>query len=209
MKKKISYPIELSTDQEFKEIVEKLVAEYNIEEIVETGTYCGMGSTLIFAETNLPVFSIECNARHIAVAQKSLKNYPNVSILHGYSLKHKEMLEFIFKDTIYEKNPKLRREGGNKAPLFYLQEIFCTADAENLLIKLVNNNKWQLVFLDSSGGVGYLEFKKFMSIKHLKKKVLMLDDIQHVKHYRSVQELKKMGMPFHYSKSKRWGWAKF
>ena len=208
MKEKISYPIELSTDQEFKEMVEKLVAEYSIEEIVETGTYCGTGSTLIFAKTNLPVFSIECNARHVAAAKKSLKNYPNVSILQGYSLKHKEMLEFIFKDTIYEKNPKLRREGESKAPLFYLQEISCSTLAEKLLIKLVNNNKRQLVFLDSSGGVGYLEFKKFMSIKHLKKKVLMLDDIQHVKHYRSVQELKKMGIPFHYSKSKRWGWRK-
>jgi len=37
----------------------------------------------------------------------------------------------------------------------------------------------------------------------------MLDDVDHVKHYRSVQELKKRGIKFHYAKSKRWGWASF
>ncbi len=205
----ISYPVELSTDLEFKKTVDKLIKKYAIEEIIETGIGTGKGSTLIFAKTNLPVCSIECNAKHIAVAKKHLKDYPNVSILHGYSLEHNEMVKFIFKDSIYGKKLRLKREGGSRAPLYYLQEISCSAPAEDLLIKLINNDKKQLILLDSSGGIGYLEFKKFMSMSYLKKKVLMLDDIQHVKHYRSVQELKKKGIKFHYSSSKRWIWAKF
>ncbi|MFA4889650.1 MAG: hypothetical protein WC628_08785 [Candidatus Omnitrophota bacterium] len=91
---------ELSTDSAFKPMVERLIAKYNIEEIVETGTYFGRGSSLIFAKTNLPVFSIECNARHVAIAKQNLKDYPNVSIFHGYSLRRKEMIEFIFEDSI-------------------------------------------------------------------------------------------------------------
>ena len=209
MKKEASYPTELSADPEFKETVEKLVAECNIEEIVETGTYCGTGSTLIFAETKLPVFSIECNAGHVAIAKKNLRNHPNVAVLHGHSLKYREMLEFIYKDTVYEKKPELKREGGSRAWLYYLGEISCRTPAENLLVKLIGNNKRQLVLLDSSGGVGYLEFQKFMRIKHLERKVLMLDDVRHVKHYRSVQELKNRGVKFHFSDSKRWGWARF
>lgn len=204
-----SYPPELSVDLEFKKTVNMLINKYAIEQIIETGIGFGKGSTLIFAKTDLPVFAIECNAQHIGMAKKHLKDYPNVSILHGYSLKHKEMIKFIFKDNVYEKYPKLKREGGNKAPLFYLQEISCHAPAENLLARLISNNKRQLVLLDSSGGVGYLEFKKFMSIDYLKNKVLMLDDVRHVKHYRSVKELKKKSIKFNYCNSKRWGWAKF
>ena len=60
---------------------------------------------------------------------------------------------------------------------------------------LINNNKRQIVFLDSAGGVGYLEFKTFMKLpkKNLNSKILILDDVMHIKHYRSVKELKNMG----------------
>jgi len=205
----IHYPLEPSADPEFKPVMKNIIKKFDVQEIVETGTRIGTGSTLIFAQTKLPVFSIECNAKHVAEAKKNLRGYPNVTILHGYSLKLKTMLKFILEDDIYNRNFNLRREGGRLAQVYYLHEISCSAVPENLLIKLINNSKQQLILLDSSGGAGYLEFKKVMSIKYLKNKILMLDDIKHVKHYRSVKELKKLGIKFHYSRSKRWGWAKF
>lgn len=207
--KGVDYPVALSSDPAFKKTVEVLVERFAIEEIVETGTYLGTGSTLVFAQTGLPVYSIECNPLLVTRARKNLKKYLNVSIIHGYSLRQKEMIEFIMRDTIYERDTALAREGGRRAPLVYVDEVSRRRCPQAVLARLINNPKRQLVLLDSAGGVGYLEFEKFMSIPYLKNKVLMLDDINHVKHYRSVQELKKKGLRFHPSSSKRWGWVSF
>ena len=77
----------------------------------------------------------------------------------------------------------------------YKNEINMDSDFENALPFLINNDTKQIVFLDSAGGVGYLEFKTFMKLpkKNLVNKILILDDVMHVKHYRSVTELKNMG----------------
>ena len=207
--KDLPYPMELTCDPAFKKTVARLVKRFAIEEIVETGTYLGTGSTLVFAQTGLPVKSVECDAACVAQARKNLKGYPAVSILHGYSLKQSEMLTFIMRDSIYEKNKTLAREGGCYAPLHYLGEISSRRCPQDILIRLINNKKRQLILLDSSGGVGYLEFKKVMSIRYLKNKVLMLDDVRHVKHYRSVRELRARGLRFHSCRSGRWGWVAF
>ncbi|MCX5750998.1 MAG: hypothetical protein NT099_04970, partial [Candidatus Saganbacteria bacterium] len=204
-----SYLYGLNEDRFFKKTVEQLVREYMIEEIIETGTYKGLGSTMVFARTNLPVFSIECNGTCVDMARDNLRDYPNVVILHGYSLKQKEIIQFLFQDNLDEKKWKAKAAGRGRGLFFCLRELSCPASAENLLIKLISNNKRQLVFLDSSDGVGWLEFKAFMAIKQRKKKILMLDDVQVVKHSRSVQELKRQGIKFHLSRTKRWGWASF
>jgi len=204
-----NYPVELSSEVDFAPTVFRLIRDFDIEQIVETGALFGLGSTLIFAQTGLPVFSIECNPKFVRLARRNLKCYPNVKIIQGYSLSRKKMIEFIARDKIYGQKPRLKREGGRYAPLGYMVEISQGPGQENLLIRLIDNPKRQLVLLDSCGGVGYLEFKCFMSTRYLKNKILLLDDINHVKHYRSLKELKKMGVTFHRSCSRRWGWARF
>lgn len=211
VKKKLTLPykLELSSDPEFIQLVFWLVGHFKIEEIVETGSFQGLGSTLVFAQTGLPVFSIECNRDLVETSRGNLKGFPNVKILLGYSLPRKEMLEFIIQDKIYETHPELYREGGSYAPLEYIREISQGRLKQNLLLRLIDNKKKQLVLLDSCGGIGYLEFKTFMSVPHLKNKILILDDIQHVKHYRSFCELKRRKIKLHLSKSRRWLWASF
>jgi hypothetical protein len=70
----------------------------------------------------------------------------------------------------------------------------------------------QLVFLDSAGGCGYMEFKEFINMpkSFLENKVLVMDDVDHVKHFRSFKELGEMGYDPQRSKdSGRFGWCTF
>jgi hypothetical protein len=63
--------------------------------------------------------------------------------------------------------------------------------------------------LDSAGGVGWLEFLYVMSLKpeYLENKILMLDDISHIKHVRSVQWLVDNGYDVQLSQEKRFAWC--
>ena len=173
--KKKNYPIK-SSSSDFKSTVDQLIKKYKPKQIIETGSYKGLGSTLVFAKTKKPVISIECNRDYAMKARRNLKNYNNVIILNAHSLKKKNLIKFI-------NNYK------------YKNEINVDSDFEDALFFLINNNKRQIVFLDSAGGVGYLEFKTFMKLpkKNLNSKILILDDVMHIKHYRSVKELKNMG----------------
>jgi hypothetical protein len=80
---------------------------------------------------------------------------------------------------------------------------------EDGLNLLCNNDRKQLIFLDSAGGVGYAEFMEVMSFHNdcLKNKIIMLDDIQHIKHCRSVAKLLEMGQDVHISAENRFAWC--
>ena len=80
---------------------------------------------------------------------------------------------------------------------------------ENGLDLFCNNDRKQLIFLDSAGGVGYAEFLEVMSYHtdFLNNKILMLDDVQHIKHCRSVAKLLEMGQDVHLSAENRFAWC--
>lgn len=182
----------------FSSTIEDLIKRFFIEEIIETGTFNGLGSTSVFAKTGIKVITIESCFEHFQQAKENLKEYKNVELHHALSLSLKEMEKFITEDDIYQSDlvlsGRLAIDGGQSGSSqnFYLNEVrgFSgeKASIEDLLFNLINNPKKQLVFLDSAGGVGFLEFKKFMSMEseYLKNKILVLDDVSHVKHYRSV-----------------------
>ena len=191
--RKKSYPLKSASNQ-FKNVVNELIKKYDPEQIIETGSYKGLGSTLIFAKTKKPIISIECNRDYVLKARKNLRRYKNVTILNAHSLKKKTLIEFI--NTYKFKYPKtVAREVDDKFFYKYKNEVDVDSDFENALPFLINNDKRQIVFLDSAGGVGYLEFTTFMKLpkKFLNNKILMLDDVMHIKHYRSIKNLQKMG----------------
>jgi hypothetical protein len=177
----------------------------------------------VFAKTGKRIISIESNFKNFETAKRNLEKYSNVELYHGSSLKIEDMEEFIDNDDIYEseeiKNGSLLvdvfTDSVSIIKNFYKREITatcsCNKGMEDILFKLINNNKRQLVFLDSAGGVGYLEFKKFMSLEDslLKNKVLLLDDISHVKHYRSVLFLKQKGYNVTISEDERFAFCVF
>jgi hypothetical protein len=62
------------------------------------------------------------------------------------------------------------------------------------LSEMKNNNP--LILLDSSGGVGYLEFKTTLDALNGKPFIIILDDIHHVKHHRSYLRILKTLLNF-------------
>lgn len=199
----IDYTIQLNT-LEFRSVVKELTDE--VDEVIETGTFHGDGSTRIFADTGKYVFSIECNYNNFVISSQNLAPYENVCVLHGLSLSKENLIKGLLNesfdlDVTYDsKYPKS----------FYMREISQNVVVENALELLCNNDRKQLIFLDSAGGVGYLEYLWVMNLpkEFLSKKILMLDDINHIKHYRSVKDLIEKGFDVQVSEDKRFAWAK-
>lgn len=204
----------------FSQIMENLIKENKIEEVIETGTFNGLGSTMIFAKIGIKTQTIESCLSSFFAAKDNLKNYSNVILHHGSSLKIQEMLDFIDQDDFYSsseiKIQNISIDGGSvDAKSFYKDEVtgfgYSAPPKEDILFNLINNPKKQLVFLDSAGGVGFLEFKKFMSIDESfrKNKILVLDDVAHIKHYRSVNFLKENKYNVSISSDKRFAYCIF
>ena len=200
------YSIELNSN-EFRDVVRRLVKDHDIDEVVETGTYLGTGSTAVFAGEDLDVFTVECNVNHLMQAAENLQGMSNVCFIHGLSLKRERIISGLMamefpKGGIYDStNPKV----------FYVQEANQAVLVEDALSLLAKNETRQLVFLDSGGGLGYLEFLEFMSwpLNVRRQKVLLLDDVTHVKHAKSVQSLKDWGFEVGVSQDGRFAWCQF
>jgi len=200
------YQIELNNNF-FSNSVKRVLSEnQDIEEIIETGTHVGAGSTKIWANTGLPVKTIEVNPEYWTQAIDNLKEFPNVELLLGASLLVSKMEHFIKENKEYYESAREKNIGceGPDAVNFYLAEVNGGGfsglfrdkpKSENLLLELINNNKKQLIFLDSAGGIGFLEYQEVMSLTKecLENKILFLDDVNHVKHHRSVENLKDRG----------------
>lgn len=200
------YGIELNSN-EFRDTVKRLVKEYDINEVVETGTFLGTGSTKVFAGEGLNVFTIECNPNHITQAVQNLEGLNNVCFIHGLSLKRENLIKGLMSMTF----PDGGIYDSTRPKVFYAQEVLQPVLVEDALSMFAKNETKQLVFLDSAGGVGYLEFIEFMSwpLNIRRNKVLLLDDVTHVKHERSVQSLKDWGFDVNVSKDGRFAWCQF
>jgi hypothetical protein len=200
------YNTELNSN-EFRDVVKRLVNEYNINEVVETGTFLGTGSTKVFAGEGLNVFTIECNPNHLTQAVQNLEGFNNVCFIHGLSLQREKLI----KDLMSMDFPDGGIYDSTRPKVFYTQEVLQPVLVEDALSLFANNDKRQLVFLDSAGGVGYLEFIEFMSwpLNIRRNKVLLLDDVTHVKHERSVQSLKDWGFDVNVSQDGRFAWCQF
>lgn len=209
-----NYCIHMNSDPEFSPVISSL--SLLVDEIIETGTNLGDGSTLVLAGSGKPVITLECNADYLAKAKENLAGFPNVQCVHGYSLFLDEMLSFIAQD---DKGRRLIRLGkvnsdvcSEQTTQFYSKEIGNYDIPENLLPDLIDNPKKQLILLDSAGGIGWLEFIVVMRLKkeYLENKILVMDDINHLKHSRSVKFLEeKYPGRLHKAKSLRWGWINF
>jgi predicted O-methyltransferase YrrM len=201
-----NYGIELNSN-EFRDTVKRLVKEYNINEVVETGTFLGTGSTKVFAGEGLNVFTIECNPNHITHAVQNLEGLDNVCFVHGLSLKRENLIKGIMSMTF----PDGGIYDSTRPKVSYIQEVLYPVLVEDALSLFAKNETKQLVFLDSAGGVGYLEFIEFMSwpLNIRRNKVLLLDDVTHVKHERSVQSLKTWGFDVNVSQDGRFAWCQF
>jgi hypothetical protein len=201
---KRDYSVNLN-NSEFKSVINDLLLNNDIDEIIETGAFNGLGSTSVFAETKKYVFSIECNYNNYVTATRNLQLYDNVCVIHGLSLNRKDLIDIL----LHEKFDIETKYDSDFPKTFYMREINQQVVLEDALDVFCNNDRRQLIFLDSAGGVGYAEFHKILQLpkNFLNKKILVLDDISHIKHKRSVEELESLGYKVNKSKDNRFAWS--
>jgi hypothetical protein len=203
------YDTRMSADPEFAPVVRRLAA--GLDGAVETGTYDGLGSTRVLAETGLPVTTVECDPGRHAAAVRNLAAHPNVRCLHAYSLPALALRAFVRAEAAAGPPAGVFADSADPAPS-YLAELGDHRLPEDVLPGLIDNDLAQMILLDSAGGVGLLEFLAVVGLppERLRRKVLVLDDVAHVKHYRSAAWLDaRLPGGLWRAASGRWGYIDF
>lgn len=189
------------------------VRQYRPRVVVETGTYLGTGSTRMIAEAFAPgapekFYTIEISRTNYETARQNLAHLGAVEVVWGLSVGREQARDFIRGDSfLWEAGSHgIEVEQPEDPVAFYLNEInadilglcSCVEDndcyrkpaaPENLLARLLSqyNDRRPLIALDSAGGLGWLEFQEVLRLQEGLPFVLFLDDVNHVKHYRSLK----------------------
>ena len=167
-------------------------------------------------ETPEVFYTYEINYKFYTKAVKNLKNFPFVKPIWGLSIHPDEAKAYIKQDEAilnHEKYPDVYIDDIENPVAFYLNEcdgylskdnsgilnkLFPITPKEgeepefNLLEKLLvkHNDGSPLIVLDSAGGTGYLEFITVEKTLQGKEFWILLDDIHHLKHFRSFEKIK-------------------
>ena len=168
-----------------------------IDIAVETGTHLGTGSTRIIADAFvasgcLPrtFWTIEANHGFWTQAKANLAGYKFVRPLWGCSVRASEARTFMLNDEALlhpERFPDVYIDDYSNPLTGYAAEA-TSGGEEDLLRKKLTSCKpddYPFVALDSAGGLGWLEFKIVEETLRDRDYLLFLDDIEHIKHFRS------------------------
>lgn len=197
--------IKMVHDQNLHSALNNLKKEVEFDYILETGTYRGDGSTELLAQVfhDTPslkkLYSCEVDQYSWEIAQSYLTKYPKVVCLHGLSVAKKDAIEFVNTDLAisqHEDYPDIYIDDISDPKEFYLNELSGQLSKSNeqkeilqeglicSILKKVEGNI--LICLDSAGGIGYLEFLTALQCLESKNNYwFLLDDIHHLKHFRS------------------------
>jgi len=161
----------------------------------------------------------EVDYRLYRKARKNLEAFPFVTPRWGMTVNYEEAKAFIKQDEAilhHDRYPDIFIDDVEDPQGFYLNELSGQLSKHHLrqswlsrLSQLFEKRKEPftenlfqehlpamasgktLVLLDSAGGVGYLEFQKVQEIMKNKTYFLILDDIHHLKHFRSYAHLQQ------------------
>lgn len=169
-------------------------------------------------------------------ARNNLKKYPFVKPIWGISIAKNEAIDFIKNDDaiIHHEQFEDIYIDNIKDPLnFYLNEVDGQLSKiifrENVIKKIIKKlfvekaprfhenyfekeipfikNKTPLILLDSAGGLGFLEFQTVCNLMKGNSFYLILDDIHHLKHFRSYEILKTNNDFVIIAEEKKHGWV--
>ena len=160
--------------------------------------------------------TVEANWKSWKKAKRNLQPYSFVKPLWGNTvdvkhasafimddevLKHPENYPDLLFDTPYnqqqfyldEINGKLGGRVSKRNMLAYLMDRSLHFSGSNLLTKYLQKFRGHepLIVLDSAGGIGWLEFQIVRETLGNQSYHILLDDINHVKHFRSYQAIQK------------------
>lgn len=181
----------MSATTELQHHITTLIAQETITKVVETGTYLGNGTTKAVLKGMrihgfvYDFYSIECNPRHYREAIKNNAGQ-KVEFVLGKSLpKSLEPIDLSFdvpENVFIDFTPATREEK-------YREEINFDVPDDRLGF-ILKDFKPELVILDSAGNLGLSEFKYLTELLKDHSYYLILDDIQHIKHYYSMEIVK-------------------
>lgn len=204
----------VSADPTFMEKMCDIIRSRCISRIVETGTYDGRGSTLHLANA-LPreggrLVTIECDEKRAEMAAAFHKEHgnPHVDVWHGLSLLRESLptLEQLRADAEETVKEGFAVDGKfpHTAASFYLKETDKREIPEDQLMMALTTVLPELVFLDSAGGVGWLEWQL---VRDWAKPGLLvgMDDVKHIKHWRSLKDAKERGWKVLLEDDRRYG----
>ncbi|MDE1905107.1 MAG: hypothetical protein KGH75_01470 [Rhodospirillales bacterium] len=204
--------MEMKYDPLQHELLVKTLKEQNITVAIETGTYLGLGSTTNLAKAfieaqivNPKVFTMEANSESYYKAKDNLKLYSFIEPLFGCSLTMEHINKIADDEALIhpENYPDVYldfRDNQDGRQGYIAESIGAGLDNNNkdwkgfnLLPDLLNMYKHYnpLILLDSAGGLGKLEFEATMEIMKDNDFVMLLDDVEHVKHFRSLEYIKQ------------------
>jgi ADP-heptose:LPS heptosyltransferase/predicted O-methyltransferase YrrM len=199
---KIYTSMSVDAETQFETELRKIFCEQRPSSIIETGTYLGQGTSSIIWRAlrdftiTADFTTIEVNPEHhrravahftsqgmkvraelgISVPREML---PNLSEISDKFITNREY------DGIYYDHDESVR-----ADRYFSETNFNVAD--DLLFQAMRRCafKPEFVLLDSAGHMGFIEFQYFMSLIQ-GDCILMLDDIYHCKHYKTLQIIKQ------------------
>lgn len=190
-------PHGISASMELRQDILSVIMEYRPHSIIETGTYKGLGSTSAvlhgLADANIRGFSfisIESNKQFYQEAVNNLDPDSNqykgsLLLLNAISLPLAELptkVEYDFDDSVIVDHIN---------PNSYLKEIPKDVKDDGLMTALhLVNFRPDLVILDSAGHLGTQEFIYLMANVD-SPFTLILDDTNHIKHYKTMQMVRK------------------
>jgi hypothetical protein len=179
---------------EFETAIRRTVERFKPQNVIETGTYLGNGTTRILFEAlkeYSPYFTlvtIESKYEYYKVASAHYRNYPEVVCLHGLTIPRSQLptLEEIQRETVENEVPGIYHDHSKdtRAALYFQEQ---QTDGPDGLLGIALNAlacKPDLVLLDSAGHLGFREFTFLMSMVKAPF-VLIADDARHVKHHQT------------------------
>jgi hypothetical protein len=183
-------------------LLEHLRAMRNdISVVIETGTHKGTGSTKFLAETLAPevLHTVEVNLECFIEAKKNLARFPFVRPHWGCTVGIEHALRWMQNDPALlhpENYPDVWIDFMDDPIGNYSSEVRGSSkfrdypgwEGEDLLSTLLSmyRDERPLIVLDSAGGMGWLEFQIMESCMMGLDYTLLLDDVKHVKHFRSL-----------------------
>ncbi len=204
--------ISMGDSPELRALLRTVIREEAIDRVVESGTYDGSGSTTMLAEAFSSAapprrfVTLEANGQSWSKAKANLQRFPFVTPVWGLSVALDEALDFLRTDPCLSDHarwPDIWIDDVDDPLAFYTAETrgqlggqtegsIDAHQGEDLLRRELRAaaGSQLLVALDSAGGIGYLEFQILRAELAGHSYVLLLDDIHHLKHFRSLREVR-------------------
>lgn len=195
----------VNTVSDFSDNIHRLFREIRPKKIIETGTYLGTGTTTIIASAlrhlaieDAVFYSIEVNPDNQRQAASNLKNkglLPYVTLIHGLSIPRHllptiEEIDDSCVKNIANPHIYLDHHEHERALKYYNETNWKDVPDDRLGICLhYFNGCPDFVLLDSAGHMGNIEFN-YLIQKLRSDCIIALDDTNHIKHYKSLLQIR-------------------